>query len=268
MTKLVCKVDGERMVSLESMGKRTLRNGQEIEVSSDQMNEPEIQYLLKAGMLVRTGNSKGQAIEAETRVLLKCTLSPERMLTLDSIKGSVRGGGVIQVDSRNLSNMDIHMCLKNGFLEKLERKEQSENKEEVVEEDVDQIVDPSSGDVVFLDEEKQETFTDVTIDEISESGKIDEQPNSRVGDSMRDMFQRIGSEVFEANSNPKIEEKDEENVKESPKKKGRGRPKKEKSQDKQKASRGRGRPKKEKAVDVSPKPKRKRGRPRNKTVKK
>jgi hypothetical protein len=263
MNKLVCKVDGERMIALESLGKRTLRDGQEIEVNDAQMNEPEIQFLLKKGLLVKL-NDKGTAlVEAEgPKTLLKCNLSPERLLTLDSIKGSVSGGKVIEIDTRDLSNMDIQMCLKNGFLEKLEIVETEEVEEVQEEVEVESIKDPESRDVVFLneDENKESDFEDVTFDEISQDGSKEKQPNSRVGDDMRGLFLNIGKQVMEENSEPEVEEK--------PKKRGRGRPKKEKVEDiNPKPKRKRGRPRKEKAAEPA-KPKRKRGRPRKNKVEK
>jgi hypothetical protein len=283
MTKLTCHLDGGRMVSLESLNKRTLRNGNEIEITEEQLGSPEIQFLIKRGVLVKSGGDSSDSgeIEAEEKAVLKCTLSPARRLTLDSVKGSLNGGGTIEVKYSDLSNADIRSCLLNGVLENISasQADQAEEIERYEESSQEEVVETENAETVETPEAPEETteesFEDVTIGEVKESGTIAEQPKSRIDDSMRALFENIGKEILENNTEtveetPEVTPEVSEETKEDPKpvKKGRGRPRKKKvEEDTPKVAKKRGRPRKNPVSEEAPKPKRKRGRPRKNTAK-
>ena len=100
MIKLTCELDGERKIALDFFGGRVIKNGSVIEIHDHDITQPEIQYLLAKKILIPEikGEVAGEIPSyLPERKIFKCLLDKTRLLTLDSIKGSVWGGKLIDI---------------------------------------------------------------------------------------------------------------------------------------------------------------------------
>ena len=212
MIKLMCNIESERTVVLTFRGRVVLKNKSLLEIRDDEINHPEIAFLLKRGVLVSADeNKKIEPKEIKEKSIFRCTLPADKLLALDSIKGSIWGGKCIEIKTRDLSNLDVEDSIKRGHIievvprvevkEETEVEEETEIKEEIKVEET---------------EVEESNLKDINIKEIKESEQEKtEQPKFRVNENVKSVLDSIGKEIYEENeprkTKKKISKKDKNN---------------------------------------------------------
>jgi len=228
MIKLKCQIEGERTVVLDYCGRKILKNGTTFEIKTEDLYQPEIQYLIKREILISNDNTQpDQKLGTEQTHLYKCLLSKERRLAFDSIKGSVQGQGLIEIKTSAMNNQDVSNALSNKWIELFVKREEPTEEETVKEEAIEKSTDSPFVDMdeqfarkdaskeAFIDnkkadeedEEKSEDFVEIKIEDIKTKEAKTEPPKFRANEDIQEKLKEIAKNIYAENEEPKIETK-------------------------------------------------------------
>ena len=137
MITMKCNVGDERTVVLTYCGRKVLKHGDIIYVDEKDLVQPEISYLVKSGLLIVVSDSEEDQLVVTAAIrpdadIFSCTLSKGRRMAIDSIKGTVSGGGTIEINKKDQRNGDVDHCIRSGILVMVGGNENENNVEEFI----------------------------------------------------------------------------------------------------------------------------------------
>lgn len=236
MIKMKCKVEGNRIITIDACGLTRIKNGDIFNIKNEDLIKPEIQFLISRNIISIEGESESQYILEEkkqskpTSVLFKCNIDKGRKLTLDSIKGTVMGGEKIEIKSSDIYNKDITDAITRNLISPvnpnilIKTTKPTEQKTETPKVDSPKIfeekkelepkdIESKKEEPITKTEDKPQTSSqDITINDIALKVAKEEAPLFRVNDKIEASLQELGKNIYDINSSKnKVEEAKVEN---------------------------------------------------------
>lgn len=215
MIRMKCKIGGNRIISVDVCGITQIKNGDVFEIKNEDLIKPEIQFLIAKNIVTIEGENEHPYIHEEKNntkpnsVLFQCNISKGRKLALDSIKGTVMGGGKIEIKSIDMNNKDIVHAINNNWISPVEPTETIiSNKVEVkkVEETKKVII---KNDAIDSSPQENSNLEDISISDMTIKETKEEAPMFRVNENTEKSLQKLGDDIYEANSAAAVEKVEE-----------------------------------------------------------
>jgi len=231
MIKMVCAIEGERTITMDSCGISKIKNGDIISIKNEDLIQPEIQFLMRKEILTVVEETESEFTPEEKNylrpsvVVYECYVPDGRKLTLDSIKGTVETGKRIEIKAADINNEDVAYAIRKEYIrpvdppsmpapnvllsEKpaeavvMQTREEAKKalKEKVIEEKAPEEIMPmlaGFANAVEEDEAPQE-IEDVAIEDIVETEAIEEAPKFRVGENVENDLKNLASNIIAEN---------------------------------------------------------------------